>query len=319
MYYDVLSAKQGWNFEGTMHNLVKEFIRKRTLAENMELNEPLHDGVYYLEKLNELIERFCRDNEAKLVNEVPWPSMHDMYRRNYEYCSGVFGLFLIGQFPSCEALCRTAIEGSVNLHYISIGDSMTKQISYIKHHLETERKQNKNWKRSIEDSSYPDDAKAYHLQRISDKDRCLDHYEYGLKTSLALSNVEFDAVDSKWPSIFDRFKEIKDEVGYRTIYAALCSQAHNDAEDSLNKIMARITENVSGMEEAQWIEQYNFSLYMALIALDYHAFASAMYIAKFGINADEIIKLKNRVAESILNVVENGPRLILENIRFESA
>jgi hypothetical protein len=62
-----------------MHELVKEFIRKRTLAENMELNEPLQDGVYYLEKLNELIERLCRDNEAKLVDEVPWSSMHDMY------------------------------------------------------------------------------------------------------------------------------------------------------------------------------------------------------------------------------------------------
>lgn len=300
-----------------MHELVKNFIRKRTLAESMELNEPLHDGVYYLEKLNVLIEGLCRDNELKLVDEVPWPSMHDMYKRNYEYCCGVFGVFLIGQFPSCEALCRTAIEGSVNLHYVSLGDSMAKQIAYFKHHLATERKQNQTWKRSIEDSSYPEDAKAHHLQRISDKNNTLDHYEYGLKTSLALCNVDFDAVDSKWPSIFDRFKEIDDEVGYRTVYAALCSQAHNDAEDILNKIMARITANVSGMEEAQWVEQYNFSLYLALMALNYHAMASAMYIAKFGINAKEIIELKHGITDSIVKVVEHGPRLLSENISFD--
>tara|TARA_R110000868_G_scaffold95941_10_gene263864 strand:+ start:2218 stop:3078 length:861 start_codon:yes stop_codon:yes gene_type:complete len=281
----------------------------------MELNEPLHDGVYYLEKLNDLIERLCKENEEKLVDEVPWSSMHDMYRRNYEYCCGVFGVFLIGQLPSCEALCRTAIEGSVNLHYVSLGDSMTKQIAYFKHHLATERKQNKTWKQSVEDSSYPEEAKAHHIQRISDKDNALDHYEYGLKKSLALCNVDFDAVNSKWPSIFDRFKEIGEEVGYRTIYVALCSQAHNDAEDILNKIMARITANVTGLEEAQMIEQYNFSLYLALTALDYHAFASAMYIARFGIDATEIIDLKHRITESTVKVVEHGPRLVSERIK----
>ena len=69
-----------------MHILVKEFIRKRAISESMELNKPLHDGLYYLEKLNDIIERSCRENVEKLVNEVHWPSMHDMYRRNYEYC-----------------------------------------------------------------------------------------------------------------------------------------------------------------------------------------------------------------------------------------
>lgn len=299
-----------------MDALVKEFIKNRTLSDSMELNEPLHDGIYCLEKINEIIERSCRNNAEVLVDKVPWSTMHDMYKRNYEYCCGVFGVFLIGQFPSCEALCRTAIEGSVNLHYVSLGDSMTKQISYLKHHLAAERKQNQLWKRSIESSSYPDDAKAHHLQKISDKDDTLDHCEYGLKTSLSLCNVDFDAVESNWPSIFDRFKEIDDEVGYRTVYAALCSQAHNDAEDILNRIMARITANVEGMEEAQWVEQYNFSLYLSLTALGYHAMASAMYIAKFEIDAKEIIELKHRITDSIVKVVEYGPRLVSERMTY---
>lgn len=300
-----------------MHELVKDFVGKRTLTESMELNEPLHDGIYYLEKLNQLVERLCRDNENKLVDEVPWPSMHDMYKRNYEYCCGVFGVFLIGQFPSCEALCRTAIEGSVNLHYVSLGDSMTKQIAYFKHYLTTERRQNQSWRKSIEDSSYPDDAKKHHLQKILDKDDVLYRYEYGLKTSLALCGVDFDAVESKWPSIFDRFREIGEEVGYRTVYAALCSQAHNDAEDILNKIMARITTNVSGMEDAQWVEQYNFSLYLSLTSLRYHAMASAMYLAKYGIDAKAIIQLRQGVTDSIVKVIEHGPRLVSEKMSYD--
>jgi len=144
----------------------------------------------------------------------------------------------------------------------------------------------------------------------------LGHYETALRESLALAGVDFDAVDLKWPSIFDRFKEIGNEVGYRTVYAALCSQAHNDAEDVLNRIMSRVIGNVSGMEEAQWMEQYNFSLYLLLTAIDYHIIASAMYIAKFGINAEALIKIKEKVLDSIIMVTEYGPRLVSERIKI---
>ena len=290
-----------------MHELVKEFIEKRTLAGSMELNEPLHDGTYYLEKLNELVGCLCRDNKTKLADEASWPSMHDMYKRNYEYCCGVFGVFLIGQFPSCEALCRTAIEGSVNLHYVSLGDSMTKQIAYFKHHLATERRQNKLWRLSIDESSYSDVAKTHHLQKILDKDDALDFYESGLKESLALCGVDFDAVDSKWPSIFDRFREIDKEVGYRTVYVALCSQAHNDAEDILNKIMVRVIEGVEGLEDARQVEQYNFSLQLSLVSLEYHAMASIMYISKFGIDPKEILELWKEIFNSAAKIAEHGP------------
>ena len=54
---------------------------------------------------------------------------------------------------------------------------------------------------------------------------------------------------------------------------------------------------------------------MALTALDYHAFASAMYIARFGIDATEIIDLKHRITESTVKVVEHGPRLVSERIK----
>lgn len=81
--------------------------------------------------------------------------------------------------------------------------------------------------------------------------------------------------------------------------------------------MSRITANVNGMEEAQWIEQYNFSLYMALTALDYHAFASAMYLAKFGIDVKEIIDLKNNIIQSILYIIKNGPHLVSEKIKLK--
>jgi hypothetical protein len=299
-----------------MDKLVSDFINQRTLSPDMELNEPLYNAILYLEKSNVLINQMCQENQGNLVKAVPWSSMHDMYERNYEYCSAVLGCFLIGQFPSSEALCRTAIEGAVNLHYVSLGDSMAKQIAYFKNHLTTERKQNRSWKLSVEHSEYPQEAKKHHLTKIEEKEESLNNYENGLRQSLNLSGVDFDAVDLEWPNIFERFKEVANEVAYRTVYAALCSQAHNDAEDVLNKIMSRITANVSGMEEAQLIEQYNFSLYLILTAIRYHIVASAMYLAKFSIKVDSLIECKSKIDESIVFVTEHGPRLVQEKIKY---
>lgn len=282
----------------------------------MELNAPLHNAIYCLEKTDELVHQACIEHENELSGNVSWPCMNDMYRRNYEYCCGVASTFLLGQFPSSEALCRTAIEGAVNLHYVSLGDSMEKQIAYFKDHLKIERKQNKNWKESVQRSKHPQELKSHHLQRIAGKYAALDHYEYVLRESLALAGVNFDTVELPWPSTFDRFKEIDDEVGYRTVYAALCSQAHNDAEDVLNKIMLRAIGNVESMAEAQWVEQYNFSLYFLLMAIYYHIMATAMYIAKFQITADRLIEISNVVADSIVMVTKHGPQLVSEKIRI---
>ncbi len=123
-----------------MDSRVTDFIEKRSISPDMELNEPLYNAILYLEKSNEFVEKSCEEHIERLADIVPWSSMHDMYKRSYEYCCGVLGCFLIGQFPSSEALCRTAIEGAINLHYVSLGDSMGKQIAYFKTHIENESK-----------------------------------------------------------------------------------------------------------------------------------------------------------------------------------
>ncbi len=299
-----------------MDNLVVEFLRERTLSIDMELNEPLYNTIYYLEKSDEIANRLCHENQQDLIEYVPWSSMHDMYKRNYEYCCGALGCFLIAQFPSSEALCRTAIEGAVNLFYVSLGDSMDKQIAYFKNYLETERKQNKNWRKSVEESDYSVSAKKQHFEKTSQKDEVLDFCENTLRQSLSLAEVDYDSSNLKWPSIFDRFREINDEVGYRTIYVALCSQAHNDAEDVLNRIMSRVLENVVGLDEAQTVEQYLFSLFMVMNAIKYHINASAMYIAKFEINVSELIELLKEILQAMWLLTEIMPESISEKINF---
>jgi hypothetical protein len=300
-----------------MNELVKKFIDKRTLSPSMELNTPLREAIYRLEMSDNIARELLESNKERLEQFVYWPSLHDMYERSYEYCCGTLGCFLIAQFQSSEALCRTAIEGAVNLHYTSLGDSMGKQIAYFKNYLETERKQNTTWRASVASSGHSDELKSYHFEKIDQKHTALNNYEEMLRESLSLVQVDFDNSNVKWPSIFDRFREINDEIGYRTVYTALCSQAHNDAEDALNKIYARVCASIDGLDEAHFIEQYNFSLYMTLMAIKYHIFASAMYIAKLEINAESLMEQYRKIMDSIILVTENGPRLIREKITIK--
>jgi hypothetical protein len=299
-----------------MDILVRTFFLKRAISTDIELNDPLYNAIFFLEKSNIAINDLCKKHLSKLECNVAWPSMHDMYKRSYEYCCGALSCFLVAQFPSSEALCRTAIEGAVNLHYISIGDSLGKQIAYFKNYLEIERKQNRNWKSSVENSQYPTSAKNHHYERIDQKDKALDQYDKMLRESFKLDGVAYDSSNLKWPSIFDRFKEIADEVGYRTVYSALCSQAHNDAEDILNLILSRAVDNVDGLDEAQIVEQYCFSLYMLLTAIQYHIRASAMYIAKFEINASDLMEIWKKTVDTAIAVIESGPQLISEKIKI---
>ncbi len=182
---------------------------------------------------------------------------------------------------------------------------MDKQISYFKKYIETERRQNINWKKSVESSGYTEEGKKIHYDRITKKEDALSIYENLLRESLSLAGVNYNDSDYKWPSIFDRFKEIGDEVGYRTVYVALCSQAHNDAEDILNIIMSRVIENAEEMADKIFIEQYNFSLYMNLMAIKYHVIASAMYLGKFDISTKPLREIHNELMSNIELVIKD--------------
>ena len=297
-----------------MHDLVKDFFKKREISTDIDMNKPLHNAVLYLEESDKLLNKMIENNIEKLEKNVPWSSMHDMYKRSYNHVCGALSLFIIAQLQSSEALCRTAIESSVNLHFISLDDSMDKLIAYFKDYIRTERKQNISWRKSIEDSDYPHESKQFHFKKITDKESALDQYEEMLQESLSLAGVDYEGNATRWPNIFERFRDIGHEVSYRTIYMALCSQAHNDPEDILNSLMTRVIANVDGLENANFREQYYFSLYMVLTSIQFHIFASAMYIAKFDIKAKKIIDVYKKTTNLLLELTDDMEEAITQNV-----
>jgi hypothetical protein len=289
----------------------KKFLKKRFIKEDIELNSYVLEAIVFLESTDEFVRNAKKKNLDVIPKEIHWPIMSDMYERSYEYVCGSLSLFIIEQLQSCEASCRTAIEGAVNLHYVSLDDSLGKIISYFKNHFVVELKQNVNWNSAVDSSSVNEEIKDYHRSLISNKNDALSTYEAVLNKSMQEKGINISTYDAKWPSAYDRFRLIDDEIGYRTIYTALCSQSHNDPEDLLNELLCR-TVSHDGFTSVKKAEQYFFSQYMILQAIKYHVMASAMYLGKLNISCKDLVLKYNEILELIGKSEKHKDSLLTE-------
>jgi len=301
-----------------MNEVVLRFFKKRCISIEIELNPYVLDAIEIFELVDEEVNRLAQEHIKRLQHEVAWAIVHDMYKKCHEFTGATLATFLIAHIASAEALCRTAVESAVNLYYASCGDDIGNVIAYFREYIATEKKQNKAWLKSVENSDYPDDAKNYHRALIEDKEHNLELYEDTLRKSLSLINISYDNHPGSWPSTFDRFSKIGKEVDYRTTYAALCSQAHNDPEDILNNLMSRIIE-ADGYAKSVETEAYVFSLNMVLTGICYYAEASAMYLAKYHISVTEnLAPLLKRATELQMDLQSHSMAHILSLLQHSS-
>ncbi|TCK90845.1 DUF5677 domain-containing protein [Paraburkholderia sp. BL9I2N2] len=297
------------------------FFTKRGISSEIDTNEYILEAAKTIELTHDIVTNLVRNNIDRLQYEPVWSILHDMYLKCHEFTSGSLTSFLVAHISSAEALCRTAIESAVNLQYASYGDDVGNVIAYFRLYLATERDQNKSWLKSVEKSNGPNEEKEYHRDCIRKKYENLDVCENALRESFSIMGIDFDSRRGSWPSIFDRFCKINKEIDYRTIYAALCSQAHNDPEDILNNLMSRIIQ-IDGIEEngyaqAVEIEQYFFSLNMVLTAISFYVEATAMYLAKYNIPVSKnIIPILIKTKDLIIDLQTNSKSRIANPVRL---
>lgn len=298
-----------------MNEAAERFFKNRCISIEMDINPYIIRAAELIELADDEVNSLAKKNIDRLQGEAVWSILHDMYKKCYEFTSGALATFLITHISSAEALCRTAVESAVNLHYSSCGDDVGNVIAYFRSYIATERSQNKAWLKSVETSSYPNEAKAYHRELVDNKERSLDFYEEALRKSLAIINIDYDAHLGYWPSTFDRFSKIGKEVDYRTVYAALCSQAHNDPEDILNNLMTRIVE-VNGYAESVEVEKYMFSLNMILTSICFYIEAAAMYLARYNIDVTKTLApLSQRATELLAESQSNSEEHVLRTLK----
>jgi len=69
---------------------------------------------------------------------------------------------------------------------------------------------------------------------------------------------------ARWPDLYQRMDALGRTLEYRTVYAALSSQAHHDAEDILNEFMAGSVPDDDKFAARVQREKDAFSVYMFL-------------------------------------------------------
>lgn len=108
-----------------------------------------------------------------------------------------------------------------------------------------------------------------------------------------------------WPhKIADRFRLLGFETSYRTVYAAMSSQTHNDAEDLLNLFYIAGSERNELLNKLE-METINFSRLLMYEGVRYYLEAIHRYAVCFGLDdtIPTLIKGKETIKEMQLKII----------------
>ena len=238
-------------------------------------------------KIGEFVER----------NEPTWGLLRSMLDRTFEHAEASIVCYLTGSPASSEVVSRTTVESALNIMYILNGDRVSRLYQYFSHYFETEEKELDRWVALISpmNESYADT----HRYAIENKRGALMF----LREFVDRANLEVGlnvTENKKWPNIADRFKILGLELDHRTLYASMCSQTHNDAEDLLNYFVVVSLGDKSLLNKAA-VETINFSRLLVYSGIRYYIKAAMAYAECFGLtNAAIRLEYGHRTISKLL-------------------
>ena len=213
-----------------------------------------------------------------------------MLDRAFEHAVGALVAYVTGCVASAEVVARVAIESSVNVMYILAGDRLGRLNAYFRSYLEDAHKYVTRWIKLASQMDGPEskahqDAALYRLKGIEAVDSFVDRAMSAVGISKGSSRTV------KWPrTIADRFDALGMTSMYRTVYARMCSQVHNDAEDTLNFYMA-VSSGDQRVMEQMGLETVNFGRLLVYYGVWFYIQAGIRYAESFGMTpAAEILR-----------------------------
>lgn len=241
----------------------------------------LASGVYCLEHASNVLDEASHDDIERLVLDPTWGLLRTMVERERAYAAASLVVHASGLIASGEILARSVVEAAVNVLFVLNGDRLQRLYDYLLTYIATERSQNKTWDEAV--GRGPAADRALHAAAIARKESALSVSEDFLRRFFDATG-RTNLLEARWPSAFERFKDLGKEIAYRTVYAALCSQTHNDAEDLLNEFIIKSVGNKKLI--AQWeTENIEFSKFSVLIGVQYHLEAVVAYARCFGLKS----------------------------------
>jgi hypothetical protein len=159
-----------------------------------------------------------------------WVVLRWMTHRVFDHAEAGFLAIANGSVPSAEVISRALLEAALNLMYATNEDTDARIFDYLMAYVSQERREVQRWE-SLAKTMDSFEAGG-HLSEISKKQAAINYSEEAANRYAQDAGVTRGP--APWPKLSERFSSLGDDVGYRVLYAAMCSQTHNDAEDLLN-------------------------------------------------------------------------------------
>ena len=188
-------------------------------------------------------------------------------KRVYDTVSGTLSSAAQGRLQQAEILSRTVMESALSLCYITQTDSGPRLIQFFEHYIAQEREQNKKWLREL--ASLSEAGRTDHEARITSKNEALNNTAEFLRMFAMHIGVAFPS-EKGYPNLLGICTALGKAIDYRTVYMAMCSQAHHDAEDILNELIVGTSSNESVLSPQLERETNNFSIFLVLHSIRYY-------------------------------------------------
>ena len=236
-------------------------------------------GIYYTLRCHDALDAGLAALSADILSsDVVVGVARQLLARCAEHVEGALAAFATSSVASAELIARVAIESSVTIRFI-LRDPHSRLAAYFRHHVDDVDKQVRHWRNVA--ASLPGNAKRIHETACDQRDaanRAMRSFVDRLEEELIGSRAP-----EKWPAqVSERFKQLDDEVTYRTVYARLCSETHFDAEETLRYGLGQL--GGDDLLERMALETIGFTRLMISIAVTYFLHAALDYAFRYSMD-----------------------------------
>jgi hypothetical protein len=235
---------------------------------------------------------------AEQRSEDPlWGLLLAAYWRMEEYAAGSVAISTVSSVAA-EIAARTVVEAAVNFQFLLGGNRAERLYAYFDAYIRKEQAEIEKWRKELPSVSSTAEAEA-HRKGIEQKGKVLEFQRQLIDSSFNELGVNTGA-KHVWGTTLDRFQAIGQTIDYRTTYAGLCSQVHNDAEDLLNgftMVVAGSPDQVLALRA----ETEAFSWFAVTLGVRQYVQAASQYWGTFELMRDQshIMEMARNTADQL--------------------
>jgi hypothetical protein len=267
---------------------IEEFIERHFILDT-ELIQRDRLAIYWTTVTNLLIHKsYSSLSDETFLAEPTIGLLLNMLDRTFEHVEGAIVAYDTGSMASSEVVARVATESAVNVMYILDRDRVSRMTAYFNSYFDYVESQVKKWLNTTSRMSDME-AKVHReaAQRRRNAVRSVKKYMDHVISQIPSETNNTNPV--MWPNVFERFRELGLESHYRTMYARMSSQTHNDAEDTINYFLGVVSDNELLMERLS-LETVNFSRLLVYFGVLYYLKTSIKFAETF-----QLIDVANKI------------------------